>query len=102
MPTSSYAGIRTPTLGSFGRNHSWYDRMNRVDGPTQIHAEGEVPVLPGRLVGRADEIHAGVAAENRNGPELPLDAVRGGGPGLAIGHVELDGERRSALFLQRG
>ena len=89
MPATAAAGIRTTTLTDcgFSRNHSWYERMNCVDRPAQIHTEGKVPVLPGRLVGRADEIHAGVATKDIDASELALHPIRSGAPGGPVGDV---------------
>ncbi len=61
--------------GGSTRNHPRYERMDGVDRAAEVHAEGEVPILIGRLMRGAHEVDAGVTAQNSTCPSSLLDAV---------------------------
>src|SRR6516165_6715189 len=78
-------------------DHRRSERAHRVDRSTEVHPESKVPVLVSRLVGRADEIEAGVAAKQID-PSVPAtDTLGARAPLLSIADVENQRQDHSTL-----
>jgi hypothetical protein len=70
--------------------NSGQNRDDAVDRAAQIDTHHPIPIGEGGNIGRPHHSHAGIVAEQMDGPEFCLDRIGGGGEGGAVGHVQPD------------